>query len=323
MKVKFIFCLIFLFLLKTVSSQNIKLPVTNYTNKEYGRGHQEVNYSIILDDRDVVFAGNANGILEYDGRTWRFIPVRQGAYVTSLAKDQNGTIYVGSQNDFGYLAPDEAGNLNYNSLSQSLPEDDQFFTTIWKTWAGNGKVYFQAQECIYIMEDDSIQSFWPDYSFHTSFLVNDQFFVRQRQVGLMLWDGGQFVEVPGGNMFANLGIFAMLPLQNSNKIFIATMEKGFFIYDPDNISGSISPIHTANDAFLIDAGLFGGIALDDGNMAFNSLNEGIIITGKDGNILNIINQNSGLRVNDVKQVYLDRNNNIWSALNNGIARIDY
>jgi len=324
MKVKIIAGLLLFALLHLASfSQNIKLPVTNYTNKEYGRGNQETNWSIILDDRGVVFAGNANGILEYDGRSWRFIPVRRGAYVTSLAKDENGTIYVGSQNDFGYLAPDEAGNLNYVSLSQTLPEDDKFFTTIWKTWAGNGKVYFQAQECIYIMEDDSIQSIWPDYSFHTSFMVNDQFFVRQRQVGMMQWDNDHFTEVPGGEMFADLGIFAMLPVQNSNKIFIATKEKGFFTYDPDLSSGSITPIHTKNDAFLIDAGLFGGIALGDGNYAFNTLNEGIIITGPAGNILNIINQNSGLRVNDVKQIYLDRNNNIWSALNNGIARIDY
>ena len=323
MKVKIIGGLLLFMLLSSSYSQNIKLPVTNYTNKEYGRGYQELNLSIILDDRDVVFAGNANGILEYDGVSWRFIPVRRGTYVTSLAKDQNGTIYVGSQNDFGYLAPDNTGNLNYISLSQSLPEDDQFFTTIWKTWAGNGKVYFQAYECIYILEDDSIQAIWPDYSFHTSFLVNDHFFVRQRQVGLMQWDNGEFAEIPGGEMFANLGIFAMLPVQTSGKIFIATMEKGFFIYDPDLSSGSIIPIHTQNDAFLTGAGLFGGIALDDGNLAFNSLNEGIIITDTNGKILNIINQNTGLRVNDVKQIYQDRSKKIWSAMNNGIARIDY
>ncbi len=324
MKFKIIAGLLFFGLIHLATySQNIKLPVTNYTNKEYGRGHQETNYSIILDDRDVVYAGNANGILEYDGRSWRFIPVRRGAYVTSLAKDRNGTIYVGSQNDFGYLAPDETGNLKYISLSQSLPEDDQFFTTVWKTWAGNGKVYFQAYECIYIMEDDSIQAVWPDYSFHTSFLVNGHFYVRQRQVGLMQWGNDQFQKVPGGEMFADLGIFAMLPLQNSNKIFIATMEKGFFVYDPDLSSGSISPIHTQNDVFLNGAGLFGGIALDDGNFAFNSLNEGVIITDTKGKIINIINQNSGLRVNDVKQIYQDRSKNIWSAMNNGIARIDY
>ena len=42
-----------------------------------------------------------------------------------------------------------------------------------------------------------------------------------------------------------------------------------------------------------------------------------------GNILNIVNTQSGLAVNDVKQIYQDRNKNIWCALNNGISRIDY
>jgi len=189
--------LLFIFTLQT-RSQNIKLPVTNYTNREYGRVYQETNLCIVLDDRDVVFAGNANGILEYDGVSWRFIPVKRGAYVISMAKDHDGTIYVGSQNDFGYLASDLFGNLRYFSLSDSLPEEDRFFTTIWKTWAGNDRVYFQAEECLYIMENDSIRAVWPDYSFHTSFLVNDRFFVRQRQTGLMQWQNDQLVMVPGG-----------------------------------------------------------------------------------------------------------------------------
>jgi serine phosphatase RsbU (regulator of sigma subunit) len=318
----FLICLFHLSFLN-VTAQNIKLPVTNYTNKDYGRGYQAVNYAIILDDRDIVYAGNANGILEYDGSSWNFIRVRLGAYVTSFSKNSYGTLFVGSQNEFGFLAPDNTGNLIYYSISDSLPETDRYFTTIWKTYAYEDRVYFQAYENIFIFENGKVSVIYPETSFHTSFIVNNKFYVRERSKGLTNYTSGHAEPVPGGEYFADLGIFAMLPVENSDKIFIATQEQGFFIINPGDHDKPLTPVRTKNDQFIIQAGIMGGILLEDGNYAFNTINEGIIITDQTGEILNIINKRSGLGVNDVKNICQDRNKNIWCALNNGISRIDY
>lgn len=324
MKIRFIcFLGILLLFWPHLTPQNIRIPITNYTSKQYGRGYQAVNYSIILDDRNILYAGKENGILEYDGKSWNFINVRLGAYVTSMAKDPSGTIFIGSQNEFGYLAPDSAGNLIYISLSDSLPEEDRFFTTIWKTYADRDKIYFQAEENIFISEKNIITTIYPETEFHTSFLVNGKFYVRERNIGLVDYSSNQPEAIKGGEYFASLGIFAMLPVTNSDNIFIATQEKGFFLFDTKATGSAFKPVKTPNDAFLIQAGIFGGLLLSDGNYAFNTLNEGIIITDQKGNILNIVNSKSGLAVNDVKQIYQDGYNNIWCALNNGISRIDY
>jgi serine phosphatase RsbU (regulator of sigma subunit) len=303
--------------------QNFRLPVINYTSKEYGRGYQAVNYSVILDNRDIVYAGNFNGILEYDGKTWDFISVRLGANVISMAKDSGGTIFVGSQNEFGYLAPDDAGRLVYNSLSDSLPENDRLFNQVWKTYVSGNKVYFQAEENIFILEKNLITPVYPETSFHTSFLVKGKFYVRERNRGLIDYTSGHPVNIPGGEYFANLGVFAMLPVTNSDNILLATREKGFYLFDPTGTNSPFKPVKTKNDALLIQAGIYGGLLLEDGNYAFNTTNEGIIITDQTGNILNIYNTQSGLSVNDVKQIYQDGNKNIWCALNDGISRIDY
>ena len=74
----------------------------------------------------------------------------------------------------------------------------------------------------------------------------------------------------------------MLPVTNSDNIFIATQEKGFFLFDPTETNSPFKPVKTKNDAFLIQAGIFGGLLLEDGNYAFNTLNEGIIITDQKG-----------------------------------------
>ncbi len=315
--------LIYIFIQLPSFSQNTRLLVTNYTNKEYGQDHSTINYSIILDDRDILYAGNANGILEYDGVSWRFITVGSGAYVTSFSKDPYGTLFVGSKNEFGFLAPDIKGSMNYYSLSDSLPEKDRFFSTIWKSYVLGNKVYFQAEKHIFIYDKGKLDIIYPETSFHTSFVLNNKFYVRERHKGLIDYTSGEPNPLPGGEYFSNLGVFAMLPVKNSEKIFIATQEQGFFIIDPKNIQTTLKQVKTTNDTFIIQAGIYGGLLLEDGNYAFNTFNEGIIITDQAGNILKTFNIKSGLPVNDVKQIYQDKNKNIWCALNNGISRIDY
>ena len=96
-----------------------------------------------------------------------------------------------------------------------------------------------------------------------------------------------------------------------------------YLFDPGETNTPFKSLKTKNDNFLIQSGILGGLLLEDGNYAFNTTNEGIIITDQKGSILNIFNTQSGLAVNDVKQIYQDRNKNIWCAHNNGISRIDY
>ena len=80
----------------------------NFTAKSY-EGHQQ-NWTMLQDDRGVVYIGNLPGILEYDGVRWRSIPLPNASVVRSLAKDSTGTIYVGAHAEFGYLSPDSRWN---------------------------------------------------------------------------------------------------------------------------------------------------------------------------------------------------------------------
>ena len=301
-------------------SQNLKLPVSNYTNRTYGRSYDAANYSIVTDHRNFVYAGNANGIIEYDGNEWRFIPVRQGAYVTSLDVDDGGRIFVGSQNEFGYLEADMQGMLQYHSLSDSLDEFDRFFTNIWKTHAGQDAVYFQSEEILFIYRNKQIHTVYPETSFHTSFLLDGKLYIRERSMGLMVLDGEELHPVKGGLEFADLGIFAMFNAGSHGGAFIATRENGFYTFHPDQ---GMQSLHTENDNFLIQAGIMGGIPLSDGNYALNTLHEGVIVLNRDGKIRAILNKHTGLQVNDVKSISQDETHNIWCALDNGISKVDY
>ncbi|RMD93577.1 MAG: hypothetical protein D6813_03900, partial [Calditrichaeota bacterium] len=59
------------------------LPYTqNFSPKEYGAHSQ--NFAIVQDVRGMMYFGNVYGVLEYDGVSWRLIPMPNQSVVRSL-----------------------------------------------------------------------------------------------------------------------------------------------------------------------------------------------------------------------------------------------
>src|SRR2546430_818757 len=73
--------------------------IRNYSPKTYGADAQ--NWAIAQDRRGVLYFGNNDGVLEFDGVTWRKIRVLEGMVVRSLAVDERGTVFVGAVRDNG------------------------------------------------------------------------------------------------------------------------------------------------------------------------------------------------------------------------------
>ncbi len=100
----------------------VGLPIIhNYSTKDYNAGPQV--WAVTEDKRGLIYVASSSGaILEYDGVTWRKI-FHQSSTVRSLAMDDTGRIYAGLEADFGYLAPDAAGSLQYHFPSRQSAGD--------------------------------------------------------------------------------------------------------------------------------------------------------------------------------------------------------
>src|SRR3954467_5828944 len=99
--------------------------IRNYRPQEVAGDGQ--NWAIVQDARGVIYVGSNAGVLEYDGATWRLIETPTLDTVRSLDIDGNGRIYAGSVSDFGYLAPDAVGRLQWVSLLNRVPSEARSF----------------------------------------------------------------------------------------------------------------------------------------------------------------------------------------------------
>ena len=75
------------------------------------------NFDVVQDLQGIVYVGNYEGLMEFDGERWRLIPLPNGDLVRTLAVDAAGTVYLGGYDIFGYLKRDAAGRNVFEDLS--------------------------------------------------------------------------------------------------------------------------------------------------------------------------------------------------------------
>ncbi len=312
----FLFAFFILLCFTCPAQDPLGLPfVTNYSYRDYGA--DPVNWWAVEDDRGVMYFANGAGILEFDGVNWTVIPGPEGSPARSLAKDDDGTIYCGFNGDIGYLEPDDNGSLRAVSLRDKLPAEHRFFEEVWETDYFKGEIYFRTNSKIFRWDGESMDILSSDNDFHVGSVVHDEYYVRIWNRGLCKLVNDSFVLVPGGEQFADIRIYQMLPY-DEERMLVGTRNDGFFIYDGDKFT----PFKTEADPYVENELYLPGLALDDGRFILNTFANGLYIINREGKLLQKITTDGGLQDNSVDYVYLDSRGVLWMVLFRGISSMN-
>jgi hypothetical protein len=139
--------------------------IQNFSPKEYKENPQ--NWSIVQDERGIMYFGNTHGVLIYDGVSWQLIPIANKYVVRSLFV-KNGLIYVGGQNEIGYLESDAIGKLQYISLTEAIPEEHRDFGDVRSILSMDVAIYFQADRHLFRWDGEQMKIWTTDNRFSVS-----------------------------------------------------------------------------------------------------------------------------------------------------------
>gem|GEM_PF-4992640 len=299
--------------------------IVYYSSEDAGGFAQ--SWAITQGKNGLMYFGNGAGILEFDGTAWRLIPISNA--VRTFSEDINGIVYCGGDNNIGYLKPDDQGKESYFSLIDSIPEKDRDFVAILSIFKKDGLVFFIGFKGIYIFKDNSfIKVIRPETDFRYAFNIRNKIFVRESGRGLVGVSPENVYDVPGGSFFADKPVYFMSET-GENKVLIGTSENGLYtanlplILEEKKPEFEITEFKTLANKFIIKNSLYHGCVLNNGDIALATTLGGVIVIGTDGTVKNIFNKNSGLKIANTSSVFQDNFGNIWVALQNGIAKIEY
>jgi len=297
--------------------------IKSYFVADYNASNQ--NWAFTQDNRGVLYIGNSDGILEFDGHEWRLIVTPNKSAIRILSKNDKGVIYVGGQSEFGYLSPDSIGNLSFVSLNERIPTEQQGYSDIWNIHCSGDSVFFVTSKKLFyinILKDSLFKVVETENILHKSFLVNNKLYVRESKSGLKVFENGNLVLVNHGEMFSNSFILGMIA-QKDGSIILTTRKDGILRMAKNTENNSIEflPVETELNDILSENNNFYTIQMSDGKFIFATLINGIIITDSNFNLFQIINKDKGLSDNVVINLYEDIFNNLWVATGDGISVI--
>jgi serine phosphatase RsbU (regulator of sigma subunit) len=322
---KYLFCLVFLTCGRFIFSQTGNYFISNYSSNQYNGAIQ--NFDIVQDDFGLMYVANNSVLLEYNGKSWNAIHVLGDKSPVSLAKSDDGNIYVGSENEFGMLERNSKGRRHYRSLITKLGKGEKDFTQIWNTLTIKNDVFFCANERIIRYSNGEMKSWKPSVSFHKPQVVNGHLLVREVGVGLMCLKGDQLQKIEGSEILeaSEFKIACFIPWKNENEYLIITRKKGVFHFFLDNADPVKSKIVKANEHMFKTLDKFepyDGVVLDNGNIVIGSLDRGIFVFDRNFRLQQNLNSSKGCIDDAVRRLFVDRQENLWVAFNNGISRIE-
>jgi diguanylate cyclase (GGDEF)-like protein len=309
--------------------------IRNFDSKMY-KAHSQ-NWVALQDRRGVMYFGNSDGILEYDGQRWQNIVVSGAATVRSLAMATDGTIFYGSVGDFGYLSVSETGKVVAVSLKHLVAKDETVFNDVWQIENTNQGIIFLTRSRLFRFHDGKVTAIAGKFAPSQATVLNGILFYADSEKGISFLDGDKVVPIP-----QLAGVYdtkrVVMAAAGKHEILVGRISGDFRLlnlaplWDPasqryqvsrstDNL---IQAFPTELDTRLNESRmyLYKLIALNGDSFAISTIKAGVVVFDRQGKVQRAFNKNSGLMDNTVAGIMLDRSNNLWAATNSGISHIE-
>ncbi|WP_091258139.1 helix-turn-helix and ligand-binding sensor domain-containing protein [Flavobacterium omnivorum] len=313
MKVKIVLFFLLYFSSLPFYSQELLPFVENYNKSNY-QGDNQI-WSVAQGNDSAIYFANNYYLLRYDGVKWEKYSLPNKTIIRSVMVDSD-RIYTGSYKEFGYWTR-KKGKMLYVSISDKTKVfDDSDNEEIWKIFKFKGKIYFQSFNGLFLYDGKVIQKNKFPFLVSYCFVVNNQLLVASVEKGIHRMNGTAFEKIQGWSILENNVIHAIEKFQN--KIYFFTKKNGVYVAE----NGVLKPWNSTLNPILKAANINVAAFIKNNKLVIGTANKGVYIFDLNTNSYQNINRNNVLMNNSILSIVLDKENDLWLGLDNGIAHIE-
>ncbi|WP_241347171.1 triple tyrosine motif-containing protein [Belliella filtrata] len=293
--------------------------ILHYNKNDFNADPQ---FWAMCEDQDgVLYFGNNDGIIIFDGETWQKVYLPNGASVRSLIYTSGKEVFVGGFNEFGKVKVNSQGVYFFESLVQLLPPENQNFENVWNIHEVDEKLIFRSFRQLMLYDNKKVTLLPADHTFNFSGAVSQNLFIKDHTF-LKSFDVRklQYQEILNIQDINNEEIVSIL--EGFDPIYpflIITKQGSIFGLDIDSKKVRfIKRIIPDNASNLITS----AIKSSNGKYYFGTLNTNLLEASFNGEEL-VVSQ--AFRYNQsqtVLNIYQSKKGNLWSLLNNGLDFIE-
>jgi ligand-binding sensor domain-containing protein/DNA-binding CsgD family transcriptional regulator len=307
-------------------------PLINYPSSVY-KAHNQ-NWAIDQGSDQIVYSANSDGLLEFDGASWKLYPLPDRQIVRTILCDETeipstagkvhnrpakreNRIYAGGFSEFGYWKKEQNGQLKYYSLSKKANFASLKTEEIWHILKTPQYIYFQSFSKIYRYDGQSLTEMKVSGNFMFLRFVQNRLLVQMIGKGLYEMKGDKFQPLPGTESLAPTIVSSILPFSR-NRILITTTKHGLFIWE----NGVLTPWNIAISEELKTNIINRALVLSqDSSLVFGTIQKGVYVVSKNGTLKYQFNKETGLQNNTVLALTEDSKKQLWTGLDQGIDMV--
>ncbi len=276
------------------------------------------SWAICQDDNNVMLFANRRGILTFDGQGWNFIPIPTIPYSLKYSPLER-KVYVGGDNNYGYLARDDKGIYRYFSISG----DSSSLGLISRIILTDSTVYFYGEQSIsrHNLKSEKLELRLRqkgNRAFTGMFITPKNTFINVFSKGLYRLESDTLFPIVTGYLLENEEILFSLPY-NNNLVLLGKSNGELSLFD--GIKFYDYPIK--DEGYLRQNILSEGLLISDSLYAFSTLDGGaLVVEKKSGKLKYAINYINGLPDDEIFALGSDNNHGLWFSHQYGLTRAD-
>lgn len=274
-------------------------------------------YNIVIDHSGIMYFGTNKGVTIFDGARWETISISNFSEVRTLEIGPDSIIYVGANNNFGYLKIDAEFGYKYISISDAYLDKSINYNDIWQIVFLNDNIYFQSYAGIFTYDKKQVSFLELKEVFIHA--IEDELYASNYYTGEFgIIEDGIIDPVPDFPKIKDDFIFQVFDYHDTHKLLV-TSESGLYLFNPKTGKTSLFKTPLRNE--FKQYSFYDGLKLDNNHYAMGTFNGGIFFMKRNGEVINVFNKENGLFANHIYDMKLDDRNNLWIATSYGISKI--
>jgi len=297
-----------------LQAQEIAPYFTNYLKTDYHGDN--TNWDITQHPEGIIYVANNKNLLAYNGDFWTKYSLPSKGIIRSV-KVINDTLYSGSYHQFGYWLKNEKNELQYTSISDSLDQD--FFNNdeIWKIIPFRQEILFQSFNKIFryhtVTKRIDVLPFGNISAVYT-FLLYDNLYIGTKSNGIFKIENNKVIALDWSKPLKTYTIQSIAEFNGG--LLIATQINGIYYYKDSVLKKW--PISSFDELEYLE---INNLKVVGDLICVGTINNGLMVYNSQGVLKYVYNKKNGLANNTILRQFLDDQNNLWLALDNGLTKI--
>ena len=301
--------------LETISG---KPNVAAYTRTDFNADPQ---FWTACEDTDgILFFGNNDGALVFDGQHWQMVELPNRSSVRSLIYHQ-GRVYAGGYNEIGLIVRDNEGRYHYQSLIDSLNLGNTHLEMAWQVESISNYLIFRFADRLLIVNGANSVTVPSKTGLLYGYACRDRYFVQDANLDLLELDLQSYQLLPfiSKAQLGNHEIVELMPMGEKEALVGVARNGDLLKINSDRkVAEQVQNVfdNAPTDQILCASTDY------KGTYFLGTLTGKLLIAGNQNTDGKFTWKSELSEEKSILNIFNDRKGNPWLLLNNGLDYID-